>query len=316
MAELHWHPFYEEWVVITPARQARPNLPKTSCPFCPGSPKVPAQYEAIALPNDFPSLSLGAGEAGPAADPFYPSQPAQGVCEVVLYSSVHDQTLATLTPLQMDKVIALWTERYQKLGSLPEIQHVFIFENRGEPVGATIPHPHGQIYAYGFTPPRFEKEAAAQRRYLEQHKSCLGCAVAAEEIKHPERLVTQNQHWIASVPYYCRFPFEVQILPQRHAGCLTEIKPEESRGLNEILRNVARRYDALFGFPLPYMMWQHAKPTDGGEHPWHHFRVTFVSIQRAADKLKYFASVESASGTYLTDLSPEAMAEKLRKAGD
>ncbi len=312
MSTLHWHPFLGEWVIVSGNRQARPNLPKDHCPFCPGSPKVPASYEAISVANDFPSLSLDSPGTGPDSGMFL-SAPARGVCEVVLYSSVHEQTFSTLGADQVDKVIGLWTERYRALGAMKEIRAVFIFENKGQVVGATIPHPHGQIYAFGFLPPRMERELKSQEEYLREKGSCLGCALAREEAARPERVVALNQGWVASVPWHARYPYEVQILPRRHLGSLAEMRGDERDELNAVLREVTRRYDGLFGFPLPYMMLQHARPTDGGEYPYHHFRISFLPLHRAADKLKYIAGCETGAGTYITDMDPEWAAGKLKE---
>jgi UDPglucose--hexose-1-phosphate uridylyltransferase len=314
MSELHWHPFYEEWVAVAGARQGRPNLPKTDCPFCPGSWKVPAQYEAISVPNDFPSLHLDS-EAGPGGGEFglYGAAPATGVCEVLLYSSVHTQTFSTLTQAQVDKVLDLWKSRYAALGGMKEIHYVFIFENKGQVIGATIPHPHGQIYAFGHLPPKITREVQAQERYLVNHGRCLGCDLAQGESGHPERIVVQNEGWIATVPWHARYPFEVQVLPRRHLGSLLELRPGESTQLNSLLREVTRRYDGLFGFSLPYMMLQHARPTDGQSYPGHHFRISFLPLHRGAEKIKYIAGCETGAGTYITDMTPEWAAEQLQR---
>ncbi len=311
MSELHWHPFYEEWVAVSADRQARPNLPKKKCPFCPGSPKVPAQYEAISVKNDFPSLHLDS-KSGQAPSELFGLAPATGACEVVLYSQQHTQTFSTLTESQVDKVLALWKDRYEKLGLMNEIKYVFIFENKGEVIGATIPHPHGQIYAFGHVPPKMNKEIESQKGYHKKKGKCLGCELARAESEAGVRVVLENQSWVASVPWYARYPYEVQVLPRRHAGSLIELNALETKDLNEILRDITRRYDGLFGFSLPYMMLQHAAPTDGEERPYYHFRISFLPLHRGADKLKFIAGCETGAGMFITDMSPEWAAEQLR----
>lgn len=311
MSELHWHPYYEEWVVVAGGRQARPNLPKTDCPFCVGSWKVPQPYEALSVSNDFPALHLDStAEVSPG--PLYASAPATGVCEVVLYSPVHTQTFSTLSEAQVDRVLALWRERYETLGRLDEVKYVFIFENKGQAIGATIPHPHGQIYAFGHLPPKIEREVRAQEKYLGLNGRCLGCDLSRQELAQPGRLVAQNEAWVASVPWHARYPFETQVLPRRHAGSLTDLTPEENRLLNALLRELTQRYDGLFGFSLPYMMLQHARPTDGNPYPGYHFRITFLPLHRGAEKLKYIAGCETGAGTYITDMTPEWAAGQLR----
>jgi UDPglucose--hexose-1-phosphate uridylyltransferase len=311
MSELHWHPYYEEWVVVAGARQGRPNLPKGDCPFCPGSWKVPQTYEAISVSNDFPALHLDAPQVE-SQGPLSQAAQALGVCEVVLYSPDHRQTFSTLSETQVDKVLGLWKERYETLGRLDQIRYVFIFENKGEAIGATIPHPHGQIYAFGHIPPKIEREVQAQEKYLAKNGSCLGCDMARQESAHPERLVSSNESWVASVPWHARYPYEIQLLPRRHVASLSDLDPAEMRHLNQSLRELTRRYDKLFGFSLPYMMLQHARPSDGAAYPGYHFRISFLPLHRAAEKIKYIAGCETGAGTYITDMSPEFAAAQLK----
>ena len=291
MSELRWHPLLEQWVVVTAHRQHRPQMPADWCPFCPGSGPVPDNYDVYLYPNDFPAFSFD--------DPGAP-----GACDVVLYSPRHDLLPSQLPVAQWEKVIALWTRRSAELAADTRVKYVMIFENTGEAVGVTMPHPHGQIYAFPFIPPRIERERAAADRFRSKENRCLYCKVLEDELRDGRRIVAQNDSFVDFVPYFARFPYETQIYLRRHASRLSELTSAEARDLASMISLIRKKYDALFGSPMPLMMVLHQEE---------HLYVEFLPLRRSATKLKYLAAVESASWTFLEDVIPEQAAESLRR---
>jgi UDPglucose--hexose-1-phosphate uridylyltransferase len=292
VSELRWHPLLEQWVVVTAHRQDRPQMPKDWCPFCPGSGRVSDSYDVYLYPNDFPAFSFD--------DPDAP-----GACDVVLYSPRHNLRPSELPVSQWEKVIALWTRRSTELAADPRVKYVMVFENTGEAVGVTMPHPHGQIYAFPFVPPRVEREMAAAARFRSRENRCLYCKVIEDELRDGRRIVVENESYVAFAPYFARFPYETQIYLRRHAAPLSHLTPEEARDLASILSVMRRKYDALFNDLMPLMMVLHQEE---------HFHIEFLPLQRSATKLKYLAAVESGAWTFLNDVIPEQAAEALRKA--
>jgi len=292
MSELRWHPLLREWVVVTTNRQNRPQMPEDWCPFCPGSGRVPEHYDVYLYPNDFPAFSFD--------DPDAP-----GACDVVLYSPEHNRLPSSLPVSQWEKIVALWTRRTSELCADSRVKHVAVFENTGAAVGVTMPHPHGQIYAFPFVPPRVEREWQAASDFRLEQQNCLHCDVLQRETEDRARVIDQNASFTAFVPSFARFPYEVQLYLNRHARGLPELSSQECTLLAEILRSVRRRYDNLFDKQMPLMMMLHQTL---------HFCVEFLPLQRSAKKLKYLASVETSLETFLQDVSPEAAADALRKA--
>ncbi len=282
MSELRWHPLLEQWVVVTAHRQGRPQMPADWCPFCPGSGQVPDTYDVHLYPNDFPAF--------------------EGGCDVVLYSPEHTKLPSELTVEQWGKVIDLWAKRTAEYQADPNVKHVAVFENTGEAVGVTMPHPHGQIYAFPFVPPRVEKELAA----VAKSEECLYCLIRTNEQENGARMVLSGLHFDAFVPYFARFPYESCIYAKRHVRGLSDLTPEEKADFARVLSAMRKKYDALFGFQMPLMMVLHQNV---------HFYVEFLPLQRTATKLKYLAAVESAMGTFLEDVIPEDAAAQLRSAG-
>lgn len=222
----------------------------------------------------------------------------------MLYSPEH-RTLPSRLPLeQWEKIAGLWTRRTAELASDPRVKYVSVFENAGEAVGVTMPHPHGQIYGFPFVPPRVERERAAAAAFQATTGLCLHCKVMLDEQADARRMVAENGHFVAFAPSFARFPFETHIYARRHVPTLPELTPGERSGLADLILRMRRKYDGLFGWPLPLMMILQ----QGG-----HFYVEFLPLQRSAGKLKYLASVESSLGTFLNDVAPEEAAVALRQ---
>jgi UDPglucose--hexose-1-phosphate uridylyltransferase len=315
MRELRWNPLLREWVAVATERQDRPQMPADWCPFCPGSGRVPDNYDVHIYPNDFPAFHPQAEAPEPSPDALYRSAVSTGACDVVLYHPDHHARLEELPLEHIEKVVALWRRRFTELAADPRIRYVFIFENRGEVIGVTMPHPHGQIYAYPFLPPRIERELESARAHRAANGRCLWCDLLAAEIRDGRRLVAENASWVAGIPYFARWPYEVHLTARRHLGALPELTATEERDLAAILKRLLLKYDALFGFPLPLMMVLHQAPVNG-EYPEWHFHFEFYPPHRSATKLKYLAGVESGAGVFLNDNSPEEKAAELRAAGE
>ncbi len=321
MSELRWNPILREWVVTATHRQNRPLLPThpsngypATCPFCVGAEEVPTPYEVLALPNRFPSFQSPPPPPDVKSDDFYLVRPAEGLAEVVLYSSEHNSSLAKQSLPRINKLISLLQERYLELGSKKFVKYVFFFENRGEVIGVTLPHPHGQIYAFPFIPIILERELKSSKNYFTKNKKCLHCEVIKREIKCAKRIVYQNECFVAFVPFYARWPYEVHLYPKRHQEGINDLKDKEKEYLSHCLKIILNKYDNLFGLPFPYMMIIHQKPTDGKNYPFYHFHFEFYSPQRAKNKIKYLAGCESGAGNFVQDTIAEKKAEELRRA--
>jgi UDPglucose--hexose-1-phosphate uridylyltransferase len=319
MSELRWHPLLEEWVITATHRQERTfHPPPEYCPLCPTRPgrpptEVPApDYEIVVFENRFPSLLREPPPPAVAPVPFSPVRASEGVCEVVLYTPDHNATLAELPVDALVQLIYVWRDRYQELSRRPEVQYVFIFENKGREIGVTLSHPHGQIYAYPFIPPQIERELHAQRRHMRRTGRCLLCEIAAFELAQRVRMVEENAHWVAMVPFFARYPYEVWIVPRAHRRDLLELEEQEIEPLGTILKRVLMRYDGLWGFSMPYVMAQHPRPSDGKPHHEWHFHIEFYPPYRTPDKLKYLAGSELGAGVFINDTLPEQTAAALR----
>jgi UDPglucose--hexose-1-phosphate uridylyltransferase len=277
---------------------------------------VPDDYDIYAYDNDFPALVLDPPQPDLAGDDLLPVRPSFGKCEVTLYSPHHDVTLPGLSTDHILRLVEHWEERYRTLGGIPGIEYVFIFENRGEAVGVTIHHPHGQIYAYPFIPLRIERELASAAAHWNKGGSCLICDLLAHERDAGLRLVYSRGGFSAFVPSWAQYGYDVILAPDRHLGSLTQMSAAEKRGLALALKGIAGGYDSLFGFTFPYMMCMHQDPTDGGDYPYYHYHIEFYPPLRDRDKLKYSASSETGAWAHINTTVPEEKAAELRAAVD
>jgi len=302
MSELRWHPLLEEWVTVAPWRQDRTyHPPADHCPLCPTRPghmetEIPEpDYHIAVFENRYPSYS---GE--------------QGRCEVVCYTPDHDSSLGEQTVEHIQDLIEVWRDRTFDLSRLPGVRYVYIFENRGEAIGVTLSHPHGQIYAYPFMPPIIEKELRAEARHQHRTGRCLYCDVIAGE-QSGDRTVVSDERWIAFVPPFARWPYEVHLAPTHHRGGLLELDSEEDESLARVLKTLLQKYDRLFQMPLPYVMAMHQRPP-GRAGRQHHFHIEFYPPNRSRDKLKYRAGSELGAGAFILDARAEDTAVELRDA--
>jgi len=286
-------------------------MPKDWCPFDPGSGRVPDNFDVLIYPNDFAAFSLDAPPFSPEAG-LYAKTGARGSCDVVIYHPEHNLAPSQLSVEHWGKVVDIWIRRHQELTAQPDIQYVYIFENTGVAIGVTMPHPHGQIYAFPFVPPLIQSELHAASDHLRDHDECIYCRILREELAAGERLVTANADFVAFVPFFARWPGEMQICARRHFGSIPELTGGEAANLAAIIKKVRMKYDNLWGFQLPLMMLLRQSPAKG-QHPYFHFHIDFYPIQRSSTKLKYLAGVESGAGTFLNDTVAEDKAREFRE---
>jgi UDPglucose--hexose-1-phosphate uridylyltransferase len=320
VSELRWNPLLGEWVATATHRQERTFLPPADfCPLCPTKPggfptEVPeSTYDIAVFENRFPSLRPA--PPPPAIEPteLYAVRPGQGVCEVVLYSPNHTTTLANEPVEQIYKLVQVWTDRFRTLDALDFVDYVFIFENKGEAIGVTLHHPHGQIYAYPFIPSRVQTELDQSRAHKEQTGRCLICDIINEERRAHQRIVAENESFIAFVPFFARYPYEVHICSTRHLQALTDMEECEQRDLASMLKMILVAYDRLFNISFPYMMVLHGRPSDGANYDHYHFHIEFYPPLRTATKLKYLAGSETGAGMFINDTLAEEKAAELRE---
>ena len=295
-----WNPLRREWVLVAASRQGRTFLPeRADCPLCASRPghstEIPAsRFDAAVFDNRFPAM--------------VPARPAGGSCEVVVYTDEHEGSFATLPADRLERLAEVWTDRYRDLSARRGIRYVFIFENRGEQVGVTLHHPHGQIYAYPFVPP----VAATELR--RRSAGCLLCRLIDDERKGRRRVLIDDGGIVAYVPGYARWAYEVHVTTKSHRPALTALTPSARQALLAAMQRIARAYDRLFDAPMPYMMAMHQAPAGQPSPQQAHLHVEFYPILRDRGKLKYLAGSESGAGVFINDTLAEESADRLRAA--
>lgn len=315
MAELRYNPLTKDWVMIASHRQNRPQMPKDWCPFCPGSGKVPDHYVVYKYDNDFPALSQNPPKPDEVSTELYQTAESYGKCEVILYSPEHTTTLAQLDEGHIRKLVDLWTERFETIKEDKKIKYVFIFENRGDVVGVTMPHPHGQIYGYPFVPKKLELELAASKEHKENTGKCLICNMIEEEQKFGQRVIMENDDFITFLPFYSEYPYGVYIASKRHLGTLSDMSDAEKNNLANILKSTVGTLDSLFDYPFPYMMCMHQLPVNGEDaSEYYHYHIEFFPPMRSKDKQKFNASSETGAWAHCNPTAPEEKAQELREA--
>jgi len=314
MSELRWNPMLEEWVIVATHRQDRTYLPKTTeCPLCPGVLEIPENFEIACFENRFPSLRKDPEEPEIEGDELYRVRKAQGICEVVVYTPEHEGTLTDQSVQKIYNLVRVWKDRYEELGSRDFIDYVFIFENKGEVIGVTLHHPHGQIYAYPFIPPKIRTELNASLKYYNKHNGqCLFCEILRKEREYQKRIVAENKSFTAFIPFFARYTYEVHIYPNQHLRSIAEFDDTTQQDLAKILKNVLLKYDNLFNFSFPYIMVMHQEPTTGERYDHYHFHIEFYPPYRTKEKIKYLAGSESGAGTFINDAAAEEKAKELR----
>ena len=313
--ELRHDPLLDQWVVVAGHRQARTFLPPTSeCPLCPTrgdqlTEVAEADYEVVVFENRFPSLTMATPDGPPPGD----TRHGFGRCEVVCFTSDHSSALAQVDPARMRLVLEAWIDRDRILSAVPGVEYVFVFENRGVEIGVTLSHPHGQIYAYPFVPPRDQQMRTAAKAHRERTGRSLFADVIAAEEADGTRIVHDGEHWIGFVPRAARWPFEVQLFTRRPVARLADLDEDERREFSTAYLGLLRSLDRVLGVPMPYIAAWHQAPVHAEDDDSRLFLEVF-SLRRAAEKLKYLAGSESAAWVWINDISPEQAAQAIRDA--
>ena len=320
--EQRWHPLREEWVIVAAHRNDRPWTGETrpareravpayvaDCPLCPGNVRVsgarnPPYAGIFVFDNDMPCVGPKAPADLQAPPGIYRNSPARGVARVVCYTPRHDLTLAELDLPQIVALLEAWQGQYRELGARPEVDHVLTFENKGEVVGVSNPHPHCQIYATSFVFKTIENEVATCRRYWQEQRRVLMEDVLAAERADGRRLLAERDSAIAFVPYFARYAYETFVVPKEPHASLADLSAAEVGDLAAVLLEVLVRFDNLWRTSFPYVMALHQAPTDGRRHDGFHFHVEFHPPLRKPDLLKYLAGPEVGGGSFLSDTCP------------
>ena len=316
--ELRLDPLLDQWVVVAGHRQARTFLPPTSeCPLCPTHDdqltEVPeSDYDVVVFENRFPSLTHAVPESGPSPDDDT-TRHGFGRCEVVCFTSDHGSALSSVSADRIALVLEAWIDRDRELSAIPGVEYVFVFENRGVEIGVTLSHPHGQIYAYPFVPPRDAQMRDSARAYRERTGRSVFADVIDRETDEAERIVYSGEQWMAFVPRAAKWPFEIQMFTRRPIARLADLSSDEKAEFATMYLSLLKGFDAVLGVPMPYIAAWHQAPVHGDPADSRLFLEIF-SLRRAKEKLKYLAGSESAAGVWINDIRPEDAAQLLRDA--
>jgi UDPglucose--hexose-1-phosphate uridylyltransferase len=322
-----------EWVLVSPHRTLRPwsgleeeaehvSAPRydSGCYLCPGNSRAdgtinPAYESTFVFTNDFSALLPG-DQIEPvvtSGDGLLVAEPEQGICRVICYSPDHSLTVARMEHSAVTGIVRTWQEQYHELGSLPGINHVQIFENRGLIMGCSNPHPHGQIWANSTMPTIPSQEELRQKTYLQEKDNCLLCSYLEREISEKERILFENNSFVALVPFWAVWPFEVMILPRRHASSILSLSSAEVEDLAAIMIRLGICYDNLFLTSFPYSMGIHQQPTDGVEHDYWHWHIHYMPpLLRSQSVRKHMVGYELLAMPQ-RDITAESAAVRLRQ---
>ena len=329
-----WNPLKQEWVIVSPHRTQRPRQGQTedtpappslaydpTCYLCPGNtragghnnPKYAATYvfenDFAALQQDTPVTSLDIDNAG-----LIRAETERGICRVLCFDPRHDLTLATMDVPAIRRVVEMWATQAAELGARPDIQYVQIFENRGAMMGASNPHPHGQIWATQHIPDEPSLELTSQLAYFAQHNQRLLSSYLTLELAHPERIVAENDTWAALVPFWAVWPYELLLLPKHSVARVEALTDPQREGLSTILKQVTSAYNRVFDTPFPYSMGLHPAPADNQPHPeWLLHLHFYPPLLRSASVRKFMVGFELL-GSPQRDITPESAAATLRAA--
>lgn len=332
--EERWHPLREEWIIVAAHRQHRPwsgitieneELPLPDylpdCYLCPGNPRISGNSNdhytsTFVFDNDHPCVGLDAPQHLETPGGIYRNRPATGIARVVCYSPRHNLTLAQLQTSEIVRLLQVWQQQYLKLGSHEQINHVLIFENKGEVVGVSNPHPHCQIYATNFVFKTIETEARVSERHLAETGRILFQDILKAERDDGRRIIVENDTAIAFLPYFARYAYEVYVAPKQTHSSLAGLSEAEISQFADVLKVLLVKLDNLWKMSFPYVMTLHQAPTDGKKYRGFHFHIEIHPPLRQPNLLKYLAGPEIGGGNFLSDTAPEEKAEELKAQPD
>jgi UDPglucose--hexose-1-phosphate uridylyltransferase len=319
-----------EWVLVSPHRTQRPWQGKVEqtnpqkrpsydpgCYLCPGNTRAgghqnPRYEDTFVFANDFSAIMPGSGE-GVFEKGLLKANGERGLCKVVCFSPDHSLTIPQMSEEAIEKVVNTWQREYLELGSLDYINHVQIFENKGEIMGCSNPHPHGQIWAQYSIPVEVAKKSAQQLNYWKQTGRSLVGDYLTQELAEDERIICRNEDFVALTPFWAVWPYEAMILPLRHFQHIGQLQPGEMKSFAAILKNLTQRFDRLFDTSFPYSFGIHQSPTDGREYPeWHFHTAFYPPLLRSATVKKFMVGYEMFAEAQ-RDITPEMAARRLRE---
>ena len=329
-AQYRFDPFLQEWNVYNPRRSNRPiqgkNFSKTeeqekvvkktwTCPFCPDAPEGAGEWTVKLLRNKYASLNE---EALPFIEtqthPLYKTAPNGGKNNVVLYSQDHNTSFGELSHPNIVELIKLFSKTYNEFAQNSDLKYIFIFENRGKEIGTSMHHPHAQIYSFPIIPIKMERKFNSFKQHKKDTENCLMCDIITEELKDKSRIIEENDHFIAEIPFYAHWAFEIHIMSKRHFPSIGEINSDEIKSLATIWKKVVKRMDALKGDGtiMPYVMTMHNAPVNIDRRDLWHFHIEIYTPYRGPDRLKHLAGVELGTNLFISDAFPQQNAKKLR----
>ncbi|MGC8982163.1 MAG: galactose-1-phosphate uridylyltransferase [Desulfurococcaceae archaeon] len=317
MHEIRLNPLVKWWIIVAEHRSMRPWRPdetarEVKCPFCPGAPELAHldKWDVVVLPNKYPALVEEPERPKSPGFEAYEVKEARGACKVIVETPSHEGDFYTLSLDHVVKVIEAYSSEYAELSKREYVEYVAVFRNKGKEIGVSLTHPHSQIYALPFIPPRILAELDSMKEYYEKHGKCLICDVVAYETGG-ERVVYENEHFLVLLPFYAMWPYELHVYPKRHFSSILDLRGEEVVHFADTLRVVTATYTELLERDAPYIMALHNPPTKGN-YPYYHFHVEFYQPYREKGKLKYAAGIEWGYWVFTYDGSPEAKARELR----
>jgi UDPglucose--hexose-1-phosphate uridylyltransferase len=319
MSHLRWNPLLGTWTIVAANRQSRPNMPKDWCPFCPGSGKVPDAYDVHLYQNDFPALSTtGTDDMPEQHGDVYRAAEAYGSCDVILYASGHQAKLYELSDEHMLKLVNLWCERHELHAADEQVKYVFPFENRGSEVGVTMPHPHGQLYAYPFVPLKVATELDNAKAHYEKTGRNLFDDMQGEELASGKRILFETQHFVVFLPYFTDYPYGLFVVAKDPVLYLTDLTVAARQELGVLLKRLVGCFDYLFAREFPYMMCMHQAPVNSPEYgdcaTYYRLHIEFYPPLRNSTAVKYYASSEMGAWAATNTMAVEDAILQLRDA--
>lgn len=323
-----------DWILVSPHRTKRPwqgkveTLPSDdrpvydhNCYLCPGNKRAdgsinPLYTDSFVFTNDFSSLLKDTPDGSVNIGGLLKAESAKGICRVISFSADHSLTLPLLPAEGIRKVIDLWCEEFETIASDPSIKHIQIFENKGDVMGCSNPHPHGQIWAQNSVPLEVHKETIQQKKYFEENNKSLLSAYIELELQQQERIVLENEHFVALVPFWAVWPYETMIVSKRHVQNITQLTGDERNAFASIMKKLTAKYDNLFTISFPYSAGIHQAPVNDGDHPeWHLHMHFYPPLLRSATVKKFMVGYEMLANPQ-RDITAEWAAEKLRSLSE
>ena len=308
--ELRWNPLLSEWIIVSGGREERPWR-EVYCPFCPGGPKTHGDWNVLSIPNRFPALSPDAPLVSKVSP--HPKSRALGVCEVIVETREHKGDFHNMALTQVSHFIRLLADRTKELASLRYVKHIMPFKNKGALIGVSLTHPHSQLYALPFIPPRIRREISSARRFTAKHRRNLFDAILESEIESRSRLIYSNERFTVVLPFFGMWPFETHVYTQMPLRSLVDLDERSQLMLADAIRATTATYEEQFGKDCAYIMVFHQAPSKG-DYQDYRLHLEFYTPHITRDRIKYAAGIEWGAGTFTYDGVPEERASALREA--